>query len=326
MKKGILNVWTSVCVSPEGEWNSRITLESTALPDSIQVERLSDSLCAYRFILHGLELIMAEDIISVLDGLIHSVKIQFKPCQSQVVIDVYLELPLETPPAAGKQVDVSPGLSGHKPAVSIKQTPGLPASIVCSLSRKPLQGLFKSTRIGIDPGHGGKNIGYRGPVNLTEKYATLEIARELCPLLEFSHAVPILTRKDDIYLSDEERYRILAPANPILGVQIHTSGNKGHHVQKYRIAAKENCAESHKLAEIVAGALLERMGMPVESIEQLSSPFNWPFPVIRIEPLCLTYFADEANFRAPLFRKRIAQSIYNGIARFLAKQQDAYRG
>lgn len=322
MKKGILNAWPSVYLSPEGQWISKVTLESTALPDSIQVERLGDNLRAYRLVFHGLELIMAEDTISVLDGLIHSVKIQFRPGQSQVVIDIYLELPLETSPA-GKHGNTGPGLLGHNSEVSIDQTPGLPASIVCSVSRKPLQDLFKGARIGIDPGHGGKNKGHRGPVDLTEKYVALEIARELCPMLELSHAVPILTRTDDIYLTDEQRYRILEPASPILGVQIHASGDTDPLAQKYRIAAKENCTESHNLADIAAGALLERMGMLVESVEHLSSPVNWQFPIIRIEPLCLTYFADEANFRAPLFRKRIAQSIYNGIARFLAKQQDA---
>ena len=34
------------------------------------------------------------------------------------------------------------------------------------------------------------------------------------------------------------------------------------------------------------------------------------------------YFSDEANFRAPLFRRRLAQGIMNGIARYIRAESE----
>lgn len=335
MKKALLNAWPSVIVTPEGEWISQITLELTALPNQIKVERIKpgstgpgakhtrpenfepahtrDNLCIYRFILYGIQLVMAEDDIVVADGLIKLVRIYAKPhlrAEPQVIVDVLLEHPFNG------QSENQPGDDFPK----ISCTPGLPASLSFSFSRKPLQNLFKGIRIGIDPGHGGKDTGYKGTVDLTEKHIALEIARELLQLLEMSRAIPVITRNDDTYLTDQDRFNILTAGNPRLCVQIHASGNKDPLAQTYSIAAKQDCEDSNRLGMNVATALLERMGIAIKAIAPLSGMFNLPFPLIKAEPLCLTYFADEANFRAPLFRKRLGQCIYNGIAKYLSEK------
>ncbi|MGI6621285.1 MAG: N-acetylmuramoyl-L-alanine amidase family protein [Bacillota bacterium] len=209
----------------------------------------------------------------------------------------------------------------HKFSMDIRQTPGLPATVTFSFSREPLQRLFTGVRIGIDPGHGGKDKGIQGPVDLTEKYVSLEIARELGRLLDLSGAYPVMTRTEDVYLTEEQRMRLLRGENPALCVQIHAAGSHDPLAQVYRVAAKQGCSDSRLLAEEVALALLERMGIaPEQGVFSVGPGLNVPnVPFVRVEPLCLTYFADEANFRAPLFRKRLAQSMYNGIARYLYK-------
>lgn len=319
MRKGILNAWPLVCFSPEGKWVSRVTLESTALPDGIHVEKIQkDNLWVYRITLDGMELIMADDDITVADGLIKLVSIH-STGPFRVTVDICLEQLPDKTFGEGND-DTNKGLPVHKPEMSISQASGLPCFMEFSFSRKPLQNLFGGIKIGIDPGHGGSDRGYQGPVDLTEKHVTLELAKELSALLELSQGLPILTRKDDSHLTDEGRHRLLVANSPTLGVQIHVSGVKNPLIQKYRVAANNNCMESYLLGSETSAALFERMGMRVETIDPLTGEFGWPFPVIRVEPLCLTHFADEANFRAPLFRKRIAQSIYNGIARYLAKQ------
>ncbi len=359
MKKAILNAWPSVAVSPEGEWQSRITLELTALPEKIQFEAVSSrtgtaaehrpqevsaratanalsnpatvlaQACTYRFTLHGIELVMAADDILVSDGLMKLVRVYARGHPGgrvspedppQVNIDVLLEYPLCEQSECNE--------SGYHQSttslpVEIHQTPGLPATVTLCFSRKPLQNLFKGFRIGIDPGHGGKDKGIEGPVDLAEKYVALEISRELCPLLKLSGAHPIVTRTSDVYLTEESRLDILRAGDPALCIQIHASGSHDHLAQTYTVAAAQDCADSRLLASEITAALLERMGIKAEPTSMLPGPSGLGVPIVRVEPLCLTYFADEANFRAPLFRKRLGQSIYNGIARYLYKRRNA---
>lgn len=355
MKKALLNAWPSV-ISHGEEWQSVITLELTALPDKIEFEEVSGDADTslergsgnargfaavrdetwkpaykYSFTLHGVGLVMAPDDILVADGLIKLVRIQpdnpaapgsrrahypaqnpYSPWEAQptkeypvqVHVDVVTEYPLCELPN-GK-------------LVQIEQTPGLPATVTFRFSRRPLKELLRGVRIGIDPGHGGKDRGIRGPVDLTEKYVALEISLELCRMLEASGAHPVITRTEDEYLPEEERVKILRAGNPALCVEIHASGSDDPLAQVYRLAAKQGCEDSQLLLKEIALALRERMGITPES-ETLPPRSGLDIPCVRVEPVCLTYFADEANFRAPLFRKRLAQCIYNGVARYLHK-------
>lgn len=344
MNGAILNAWPSVVVSRGNEWQSAITLELTALPEKIEFAEMTGNthtalglepesagnLAAglrdllkdtyrYRFTLHGVGLVMAADDIVVADGLIRLVRVHpgdhTRPGTTQehplqVHLDVFTEYPLQGPPYG------DPNGDPNGDPVDIQQRPGLPATVTFRFSRKPLQSLFQGARIGVDPGHGGKDKGIRGPVDLTEKYVTLEISRELCSLLELSGAYPVVTRTGDVDLTQKDRIQVLKAGHPVLCVEIHASGSDNPLAQVYRVAARQDCSDSALLANEVASALRERMGIRPEP-DVLPAQPGLDVPFIRVEPLCLTYFADEANFRAPLFRKRLGQSIYNGIARYL---------
>jgi N-acetylmuramoyl-L-alanine amidase len=338
VEKAILNAWPSVVVGDRNQWQSKLTLELTGLPEEIRFRALPDNagtntglkpahaagfaaglsaLCKdahrYRFTLQGVDLVMAEDDIVVADGLIKLVRVHpgrhtgpgnMSESLPQIHLDIFTEYPLPE--------------QGDKLAVDIQQTPGLPATVTFSFSRKPLRDLLGGVRIGIDPGHGGKDKGIQGPVDLTEKYVALEISRELCNLLELSGAHLVVTRTGDLDVTEKERLHILRAGNPALCVEIHVSGSDNPLAQVYKLAATQDCSDSQLLGREIALALHERMGIRPESAVLPPRP-GLEVPYVRVEPLCLTYFADEANFRAPLFRKRLAQSIYNGISRYLHK-------
>ncbi len=330
MKKAILNAWPSVVISDTVKWQSQFTLELTALPTQILFEDKSpikNSNAAteqsvktfkYRFTLCGVDLVMASDKIIVADGLIKSVMIHNEPCSQlnqkwpKVLPCVYLDMILEHPLSIPSDLQQTSGVP-----VKIIQTKGLPAAVTFCFSRKPLQNLFKGIRIGVDPGHGGKDRGIIGPVNLTEKQVTLEISKHLNMLLELSGAHVIMTRTTDITVAKENRTNILILGKPALCVKIHTSESKDPLRQTYQIAYVEGCAQSKSLADHVALALFERMGIKSDVRGSMVQSSKLNIPIVKIKPLCLTYFADEANFRAPLFKKRLGQSIYNGIARYL---------
>jgi N-acetylmuramoyl-L-alanine amidase len=89
-----------------------------------------------------------------------------------------------------------------------------PASVAAQLG-------LKMRRVVIDPGHGGRDTGAIGPRGLREKDVALAIARTLAARLRALGFKVILTRKDDSYVSLDERTRIANQARADLFVSVH---------------------------------------------------------------------------------------------------------
>jgi len=315
VKRRVLNAFPAM-TSSGAEWLSQFFIETTALPEKIRIRSFPRKMDRQEHViitLSGLGLTMAPDDILVADGLIKSVTVN-------------QEATMDGREAAALRFSlehlVIPDVRWFR-----RENPGrpdFPYTVEFAFSRAPLRSLFKDRRIAIDPGHGGKDRGVRGPVNLLEKDVALEISILLASLLEVSGAVPVLTRKEDISLREESRLHFISQEKPELYIRVHTAGSKDPLSQEYHIMVKPGCPQSTRLGALIQEALRERMGMVVKTLEQLTSADlrNCPCPVVQVEPLCLSHFVDEANFRAPLFKKRIAQAIYNGIARYLASSRE----
>jgi N-acetylmuramoyl-L-alanine amidase len=86
---------------------------------------------------------------------------------------------------------------------------------------------LKINRIAIDPGHGGYDTGTRGLHGLLEKDLCLDVALRLGQLIEENIAGTqvVYTRKDDRYLSLEERTAIANSANADLFISIHANSS-----------------------------------------------------------------------------------------------------
>lgn len=89
-----------------------------------------------------------------------------------------------------------------------------PASVAAQLG-------LKMRRVVIDPGHGGRDAGAIGPHGVREKDVALAIARDLAQRLRALGFSVILTRKNDSYVSLDERTRIANQARADLFVSIH---------------------------------------------------------------------------------------------------------
>jgi len=97
--------------------------------------------------------------------------------------------------------------------------PTLVCAQVNSSSKLPL--------IVIDPGHGGEDIGARGPDGLLEKNVTLNIAKDIEELIkERKWSRVILTRTEDKGLSLKERTEFANKNNADLFVSIHTNASE----------------------------------------------------------------------------------------------------
>ncbi|NLA59830.1 MAG: N-acetylmuramoyl-L-alanine amidase [Firmicutes bacterium] len=304
MKPRILNAWSSVRKDPEGTPVSVISLESTGVPHSIDVERplrIGPGDYLIRTTLKGVGLTMAEDEILAADGLMRRFAVLRGPSPETVSLEIRAEFETEA---------------------SFSLAEGMPHIIEITLSGKPLLALMSGRRIAVDPGHGGKDSGVKGPVNLLEKDCTLAIARELAEIIRSCGGVPLLTREDDSYLEPGLRLREVSLSSPELAVEIHLSGERDPLARSYHIRSIPHCPRSKALAGSISKALRENMGIVFGPVEELSGEGSPGFPLARVEPVCLTYFSDEANFRAPLFRRRLAQGIMNGIARYIRASEN----
>jgi N-acetylmuramoyl-L-alanine amidase len=87
-----------------------------------------------------------------------------------------------------------------------------------------------SARIVLDPGHGGRDTGARGPTGLMEKTVTLELARKLALKLEPEFQV-LLTRGDDYQVDLPQRAAIANQSNALLMVSIHTGSSFLHRTE-----------------------------------------------------------------------------------------------
>lgn len=86
---------------------------------------------------------------------------------------------------------------------------------------------LKIKRIVIDPGHGGYDVGTRGPHGLLEKNLCLDVALRLGQLIEENivGAEVVYTRNDDRHIWLEERTAIANGANADLFISIHANSS-----------------------------------------------------------------------------------------------------
>ncbi len=85
---------------------------------------------------------------------------------------------------------------------------------------------LKLGRVVIDPGHGGKDVGTRGPSGLYEKDVVLDVARRLGGLIEDRLGSEVVyTRSDDTFIPLEERTRIANERKADLFLSIHANSS-----------------------------------------------------------------------------------------------------
>lgn len=315
MKPCVLNAWSQVVsvegATPEARGVSRICFESTSPPLSLRVGDLEKMPCGDYVVnlrLQGLGLQMAPDEILVADGLIRKVCVHAPPdagatmgiaaSSESVAVDVILEHPV-TP--------------------VVRETPGLPHRTEFDFPRGSLRALCAGRTVAVDPGHGGRDIGVRGPVNLLEKDVALDIAKELAAMLRECGANVPMSRETDVDVDSRTWSLCLLASRPDIVVEVHVSSQKDPLAKSYHVYGRTRSGASTKIAREIAGALTERMGITFPGVESMDFVAVPVWPAVRVAPLCLTHFVDEANVRAPLFKKRIARSIFNGVLRYLSK-------
>lgn len=229
----------------------------------------------------------------------------------------------------------------------------LVATALPALAQTPLLFPKQTPRIALDPGHGGKDPGARGPTGLLEKDVCLALARNLALRLESRYRV-ILTRSDDYQVELPQRAAIANQAGADLLVSLHTGAgfvhaSRGMAVYYYADTARSAPADDmdrripaddpqqwhrtqqrHQPASLaLATALKKRLDrMPGSqgcSIHgaPLAVLVGADMPAVLIEIGHITHPATEARLAASQDGEWLADPIFNGIQDFLRERTGA---
>ena len=200
----------------------------------------------------------------------------------------------------------------------------------------------------IDPGHGGGDIGARGPTGLTEKSVNLDLARQLASLLEPQFRV-FLTRSDDYAVDLPQRAATANQSKGDLLISIHTGSgflHRTHGMRIYyytpvktagisRVAEGEAAATQlwrqaqlrHRAASIALAKSLKRSLDTIEQTDVLAiqgAPLKLlegaDLPAVLVEIGHLTHPATEKKLSTPEDIHRIGRALADGVRSFTRKR------
>jgi len=281
----VTNVWSKLC-EEDGHVFSRVVIEKTRAcslrpvacgPDRIQL------------LIEGVG-VLATGTISVHDGLLEEIQISSSPGPA-----VKLELTLD-----------------HPAAHYLHDEAGLPHRTVVDIDRVSLRHLLTGRRIAVDPGHGGNDTGFAGPVNLLEKDVVLAIARDLGKLLAAAGAEPLFVRRNDCNVPWSERAERTKGAE--LYIAIHAGNGQGGCAVGFNPAA----AESANLARLIQEKLADKAHLGTREVCAFGHLAGLgALPAVEVEAVTITDWVEEGLLRSPTFRSKVAQGIFNGLVSYL---------
>jgi N-acetylmuramoyl-L-alanine amidase len=207
-------------------------------------------------------------------------------------------------------------------------------------------------RIVLDAGHGGWDLGTVGRKGLLEKDLVLDIVERLGKLVESRLAAAVIyTRSDDNYVALEKRAEVanLAKANLFLSIHANYSdfpsarGVETYYTNTYssvrarsgdsdatttdvdwtNVDIREKVHESRRLAASIQHALYGTLaeknpGLPNRGVKQAQYVVltGTSMPAVLAEVSFVSSPTDENNLQSSSYRQRIAEALYQGVARY----------
>ncbi|MGD8339819.1 MAG: N-acetylmuramoyl-L-alanine amidase [Gammaproteobacteria bacterium] len=159
------------------------------------------------------------------------------------VLRVVLDL---SAPADSKSFLLQPdGTSGHRLVIDLSDPGARGAARITANTNSD-----RDVVIVIDAGHGGHDPGATGDSGLVEKDAVLDIARRLAALVSAAPGMrPVLIRRDDTYVSPEDRVEIARAAQADFFISIHADASENSRVRGatvYSIKPRRAAAEQRQ--------------------------------------------------------------------------------
>jgi N-acetylmuramoyl-L-alanine amidase len=173
-------------------------------------------------------------------------------------------------------------------------------------------------KIIIDAGHGGRDPGSPGSSEKEEKLYTLSLAYKVFDLLQNERDItPILTRRDDSYMTTEERVTMANHVQVDLFISLHANSftnkkTRGTETYYYN-------RNSISLANILHKQLIQATGFPDRKVRQMDYKVikETSMPSALLEIGYLSNPAEESIMIAEVMQNKVAASIVRGIKQYM---------
>ncbi|MEL6224320.1 MAG: N-acetylmuramoyl-L-alanine amidase [Cyanobacteria bacterium J06627_8] len=201
-------------------------------------------------------------------------------------------------------------------------------TLVLSLRHPPLL-VPESTNLSgasilLDPGHGGDELGARGPTGLPEKTVNLAVSALLRDELEQRGATVYMTREEDVTLSLGDRIDQINQLEPTLALSIHYNAlpDNGDAINTAGIGMFWYHAQAHDLSVFLHDYLTTALDRPSYGVFwnnlALTRPNVAPSVLLElgfmINPTEFEWIVDEQE------QQRLAEAIADAISEWLHQQ------
>ena len=191
--------------------------------------------------------------------------------------------------------------------------------LVIKVRPQPAKLELRNLRIAIDAGHGGGNVGTKGPTGSSEKELALAVALKLRQALRLQGAKTIMTRVSETYVDNKERILMYRDSLPDLLVSIHLNSS-GDPVNIAGTSTYYRHIGFRPLSLDIYKRMLELGLKEFGNIGSFNFMLNSPteYPNALVEMLFLSNPADEMLIMDEKFQQSVADKIVAGIKDFLA--------
>jgi len=288
----LTNIWSKV-TRQDDRLVSRVVIESTR-PPVYQLRRINQ---AVTLTIERAVPNLYCDTLAVYDGLINEITVQ--PEENKVTVLITLN---------------------HQAPCAVSRGEGLPARTYFCFERTYLSALFAGRGFVIDPGHGGRDAGASGPVDLLEKNVVLTMAKNLKEQLEQVNAQVWLTRESDLFLPLPERFRLAKEKKAHALLSFHTNSSKDSRVGGLAVNYNPAHPGGRRLAQLICQELvrkIKRSVLEIRADQELAALGTTPG--LKIRPVTISNWVEEGLLRNPTFYEKIAVGVMNGLRRYFTE-------
>lgn len=180
-----------------------------------------------------------------------------------------------------------------------------------------LQGM----RIVLDPGHGGEELGARGPDGTPEKTVNLTVSQLLQRELEQRGATVYMTRETDQYLGLRDRMDYIAQVNPDLALSVHYNAlpDSGDAENTAGIGMFWYHGQAHDLAVFLHNYLVENLDRPSYGVFWNNLALTRPHaaPTVLMELGFMIHPTEYEWIINPTEQEKLAAAIASGITEWV---------
>ncbi len=179
---------------------------------------------------------------------------------------------------------------------------------------------LKGETIMVDPGHGGKDDGAKGPSGLKEKDVVLDVSLRLRDKLEDLGAEVIMTREEDIYLSLDERAEMCNDWDDLaMFISVHANAHPDNSIEGTEtFYSSSRSQRDFFLARNLQHGLLDRLGRVDRGVK--NSRFrvlrNASVPAALVELAFISNPEEEQLLARDDFRQDSAKGLVDGVLNY----------